>query len=69
METIQSIEDKILKLTDTIEKDYPELYAYLDENPVTMPSSDHPKISIAVMEDYLKSLQQILKHHIETHNK
>ncbi|GAA4280966.1 hypothetical protein [Gaetbulibacter aestuarii] len=69
MKTIQSIEDKILKLTDTIENDYPELYAYLDENPVTMPSLDHPNITVAVMEDYLKSLQQILKHHIETHKK
>ena len=69
MKTVKDIEDAIVKLTDKIEKDYPELYAYLDENPITMPSADHPDMNTSVMEDYLESLKQLLKHHIETHKK
>ncbi|MFH4967184.1 hypothetical protein V8G61_03175 [Gaetbulibacter sp. M240] len=68
MKTIQRIEDDILNLTNTIGKDYPELYTYLDETPITTPSLKHPRISAEVLEDYLKTLKELLKHHMETHN-
>lgn len=67
MSHLQSIENKIIKLTTLIETMYPELYKFLEENPLTIPSVNHPNINTKVMEDYLESLEQLLKHHIETH--
>jgi hypothetical protein len=32
-----------------------------------MPSKIHPDMNIVIMEDYLESLKQLLKHHLETH--
>jgi hypothetical protein len=67
MSQLQSIENKIIKLTTLIETMYPELYKFLEENPLTIPSVNHPNINTKVMEDYMESLEQLLKHHIETH--
>jgi len=69
MKTLQDIEDQIIRLTISIEVNYPELYATLDENPLTIPSTAHPKMDKRIMEDYLESLKQILKQYIKTHNK
>ncbi|WP_299124325.1 hypothetical protein [uncultured Winogradskyella sp.] len=69
MKTLQDIEDQIIRLTLSIEVNYPELYATLDENPITIPSQDHPEMNIKIMEDYLESLKQILKQYTKTHNK
>ena len=67
MKTLQDIENQIITLTTSIEVNYPELYATLGENPITIPSKMHPDMNI--MEDYLESLKQILKQYIKTHNK
>lgn len=67
MSQLQTIENEIIKLTTLIAIEYPELYRYLEETPETVPSANHPTINIKVMEDYLESLNQFLKHHIETH--
>lgn len=67
MTNLKKISSQILDLTTTIETKYPELYKYLGENPITIPSDDHPEISIDVMQGYLESLKNLLKHHIETH--
>ena len=67
MENLQAIESKIIELTTLIETKYPELYKYLDENPITLDSENKEDISIKTMQDYLESLNQLLKHHIETH--
>lgn len=69
MSTLQDILTKITKLTTNIEVNYPELYVMLDENPLTIPTIDNPKIDASVMEDYLESLKQILKHYITTHKR
>jgi hypothetical protein len=69
MKTLQEIENQIIRLTTSIEVNYPELYATLDENPITIPSKVHPDMNIAIMEDYLESLKQILKQYTKTHNK
>jgi hypothetical protein len=69
MKTIQDIENQIIRLTMSIKFNYPELYATLDENPITIPSEIHPDMNISIMEDYLESLKQILKQYIKTHNK
>ncbi len=69
MKTLQDIENQIIRLTLSIEVNYPELYATLDENPITIPSKNHPDMNIKIMEDYLESLKQILKQYTKTHNK
>lgn len=69
MRTLQDIENQIITLTTSIEVNYPELYATLDENPMTIPTKNHPDMTITIMEDYLESLKQILKQYIKTHNK
>ena len=69
MKTLQEIENQIITLTTSIEVNYPELYAKLDENPITLPSEIQPNIDIKIMEDYLESLKQILKQYTKTHNK
>lgn len=69
MKTLQDIENQIIRLTLSIEVNYPELYVNLDENPMTIPSKDNPDMNIAIMEDYLESLKQILKQYIKIHNK
>ena len=69
MKTLHDIEDKIVRLTTSIEVNYPELYATLDENPITIPSKIHPDITLSDIEDYFESLKQILKQYIKAHNK
>lgn len=69
MKTLQDIEIQIITLTTSIEVNYPELYAMLDENPITIPTKIHPDMNISIMEDYLESLKQILKQYIKTHKK
>ena len=69
MKTLQDIENQIITLTTSIEVNYPELYATLGENPITIPIADHPDMNISIMEDYLESLKQILKQYTKTHNK
>ena len=69
MRTLQDIEDQIIRLTLSIKVNYPELYATLDENPITIPSKTNPELDKISMEDYLESLKQILKQYTKTHNK
>jgi hypothetical protein len=69
MDNLQIILAEISWLTRTIESDYPELYQFLDENPMTIPSENHPEIDKMILKDYLESLRQLLKHHLETRKK
>ncbi len=67
MKQLQGILKEITQLTYTIEANYPELYRTLDENPMTIPATEHPHIDKEVMQEYLESLKQLLEHHLETH--
>lgn len=69
MKNTQKIVAEISELTKTIETNYPEIYKFLDENPMTIPSENHPNIDENVLQEYLESLKQFLKHHIDTHIK
>ena len=57
--------EEISKLTLKLETEYPELYAFLDEEPITVPSFEHPDISNKTLKDYLESLKGLLKLHKE----
>ncbi|SNR59431.1 hypothetical protein [Lutibacter flavus] len=67
MKNLQELLKEITELTFKIEKKYPELYQFLDENPQTIPSKYHPEINKKELQDYLESLKQLLSHHLETH--
>lgn len=67
MQNLRPLLTEITELTNTIESDYPELYRYLDENPMTLTVSPHPQVNKADMEEYLQSLRQLLEHHLQTH--
>ena len=67
MKKLQRLTREINDLTLQLEQEYPELYRYLDENPVTIPSSDHTELTVKSFSDYLDSLKSLLEKHIETH--
>lgn len=69
MKKLKTLLEEITWLTNNIETNYPELYIYLDENPMTIPTNSHPHVDKEVMEEYLESLKQLLKHHLQTHKK
>lgn len=61
--------NEITRLTLEIETNYPELYQFLNETPVTIPSDDQPHIDTTELAEYLDSLKELLREHIETHKK
>jgi hypothetical protein len=67
MKRLQEITKEINDLTLKIEQEYPELYQYLDENPLTIPCCEHPELNTKTMSDWLDSLKELLNHHIENH--
>lgn len=67
MTNSMSLLTKITQLTSNIESNYPELYRFLDENPLTIPNVSHPTIDQDTLLAYFESLKQLLKHHLETH--
>lgn len=69
MKDLRKILGEITQITSNIETNYPELYRSLDENPLTIPAKDHPHVDKEALQDYLQSLKQLLKHHLDTHSK
>lgn len=67
MKTVQKLLTQITQLTCNIETNYPELYAFLLEEPITIPSKQYPEINLVVLQDYLQTLKEELHHHLETH--
>ena len=67
MKDLHNILKDITQLTTNLETNYPELYRSLDENPMTLPVSQHPHMDKKVMQEYLNSLKELLRHHLETH--
>ena len=66
MNNLKKLLTEITGLTSEIETQHPELYRYLDENPMTLPAMGNPEIDRKVLEAYLQSLQQQLKHYLES---
>lgn len=69
MNELQQLLQEIARLTAQIETEYPELYQYLDEDPITISPDDHPDIDKATMKEYLETLRSLLESHIQTHSK
>jgi len=60
---------EINEITLKMEQEYPELYQYLDENPITIPDLKHPHLDTKVFVEYLEALKILLQNHIESHRK
>lgn len=69
MKELHSVLKEIVKITTIMETEYPELYRFLEENPMTIPTSGHPNIDEAALREYLKSLKGMLQHHRKTRNR
>lgn len=61
MKTVKKLLTEISDLIVEIETHYPDVYKYLDENPITIPNMEHPKIDAQELNDYLESLRDLLK--------
>ncbi len=60
MNTVKILLTEISQFIEEIETNYPEIYQYLDENPMTIPNMEHPKIGAEELENYLESLRDLL---------
>ncbi|MCP9765523.1 hypothetical protein [Lacihabitans soyangensis] len=69
MRTVAEMNAKILKLSQMIEADYPEISMYLTEMPVTIPNVSSPKINASTLSEYYESLKILLKDYIENKKK
>lgn len=67
MKKLHTLLTEITQLSTNIATNYPELYQFLNENPMTIPSVNHPEINEVVMQEYLRGLKDLLRHHLETH--
>lgn len=68
MRDLHHLMTEIVQLTSNIETNYPELYRFLDENPMTIHSGQNPAIDKGILKSYLQTLKLQLKHHIEQHH-
>jgi len=66
MRQIKELTRQIFDTTQKIEQEHPELYSFLNENPITIPAKEHVVIDSNVLSEYLNSLQEILTHYLES---
>ncbi|MDI1232772.1 MAG: hypothetical protein PSX81_00665 [bacterium] len=60
MENETEINAKILAILRVIQEKTPELMKYINEMPVTIPNEKEPEINARVLNDYYKSLSDML---------
>ena len=67
MKEMKEILSEIILLTNQIELEYPELYRFLEEQPMTIPSENNPNIDRNTLEEYMHGLQQMLENYVKEH--
>jgi hypothetical protein len=67
MKSLNNLMQEIIELTSKIEADYPELYNYLGETPLSISETTENALSTDDLKKYLDTLKFQLQHHIETH--
>lgn len=68
MKNLDTLIREITQLTGNIESNYPELYQFLDENPMTIPNEGRPEMDREALEGYLESLKRLLGDHLKSHH-
>ncbi len=69
MNPSQDLITQINTLTTKIETQYPEIYHFIEEQPITIPSGTSCDTNDKILLEYLDSLKELLNHHLETHQK
>jgi hypothetical protein len=69
MKTESQLNEEILKITNTIRSEFPELVKFLNEMPITIPIDNSPEINIQILEKYLNSLIDLVKNYKLSHLK
>lgn len=67
MQTEKELNDDILKITITINEQFPELSKYIEEMPVTIPSTANPQINMKILKEYHDSLMCLLRQYAVNH--
>lgn len=67
MENNKDINAKIFDLTLHIEENYPELYAFLNEMPNTIPIEKDPEINLKNLTEYFNSLNAMVEKYVQEH--
>ena len=67
MKTKKELEQDILNITLKIQKDFPELYKYIDEMPENLSNNKSDHIELKYFRQYYNSLEQILEEYSKTH--
>jgi hypothetical protein len=67
MKTVGELLKEISDITRDIETNYPDVYKYLDENPITIPNLKHPKVDTNQLQVYLESLNDLLNKYKKNH--
>jgi len=65
MDFSSKILSEISEINNDIETNYPELYKFLDENPITIPNEVHPIMDDNSLKAYLETLKSLLKKYKE----
>lgn len=64
METKEhQLNEEIMKLTEQIKLQFPEVYRNLNEMPITIPNTATPEIKNKHLEDYVQSLKALINTH------
>jgi len=61
------LNSKILKITLTINEQYPELSKYIEEMPVTIPNEENPDVTLDNLKTYYESLSLMLNKYKSEH--
>ena len=67
MENQRRIVSEIMHLISDMETQYPEIYRFLDEDPITIPSSAQPELNQNTLAEYSDDLRELLKRHLQSH--
>ncbi|CAH0997901.1 hypothetical protein EMA8858_04036 [Emticicia aquatica] len=67
MKTEKKLNADILKITMTIQENFPELSKYIVEMPISAPDIATPQINIKILEEYHDSLATLLKDYAVNH--
>ena len=67
MENQRGIVSEIMHLISDMETQFPEIYRYLDEDPITILSSANPELNDNTLSDYSKDLKELLKRYLQSH--
>ncbi len=69
MKKLSKLAEELAALIEEIERDFPDLYRHLEQNPVRIQSGGKAaEIGVEELRGYLENLKEQLLHYVETHD-